>query len=182
MTEEKKTNKSVSIHSRHFVAKGDPIMKQGEKGNEAYLVQSGKVQVFVEHNGKRKDLAVLGPGQIFGEMALIIDQPRSASVEALENSNLIIITRPMIIEKLAKTDPTIRALMPMLMDRIKEANKAALNQKDSLGDLINSVKAAYGSVYDQLEAKQRVSMEKSVLPKLEEFIKAVEDFEKLYGK
>ncbi len=182
MTEDKKTNRSISIHNRHFVPKGDPVVRQGEKGNEAYLIQSGKVRVYAEHNGKKKELAVLGAGEIFGEMALIVDQPRSASVEALENCNLIVITRPMIIEKLAKTDPTIRALMPMLMNRIKEANNAALNRKNNFADLINAVNDIYASIHDGLEAKQKVTMEKAVLPRLEAFTKALADFEKLYGK
>lgn len=177
---EKKTNKSVAIHNRHFVPKGDPVITQGEKGNEAYLIQSGKVRVYAEHKGKKKELAVLGPGQIFGEMALIVDQPRTASVEALENCNLIKITRPMIIEKLAKTDPTIKALMPMLMNRIKDANDAALNRKSSIEGMVDSVNEAYESVYDGLAPQQKVSMEKAVLPKLKDFVKALEDFAKLY--
>lgn len=177
---DKKTNRHISIHSRHFVAQGDPVMKQGEPGTEAYLIQSGKVRVYAEHDGKVKDLAILGPGQIFGEMALIVDGPRSASVEALENCNLIIITRPMIIEKLAKTDPTIRALVPMLMHRIKDANKAALNHKDSFEDLVAAAQAVYKGVYDELDAKKRVSLERAVQPKLDAYVKAIQDFEALY--
>ncbi len=178
---EKKTNKHVSIHSRHFVGKGDLVMKQGEKGDTAYLIQSGKVRVFVEHDGKEKDLAILETGEIFGEMALVVDERRTASVEALENTNLVIITRPMMIEKLAKSDVTIRALMKMMIERIKGANNAAVNKKDSYEDLSGAVRAVYAGVESTLQGAQKKTLERSVKPQMDAFLKAIDDFHDLYS-
>jgi CRP-like cAMP-binding protein len=58
---------------------GDTIVSQGEKGIGFYLIRSGEARV--ERGGKT--LASLGPGQFFGEMALLDDQPRTADVRAV---------------------------------------------------------------------------------------------------
>lgn len=179
---DKKSSKDTNIHNRHFVASGDPVIKQGDKGNEAYLIQSGKVRVYAEHAGKTVELGTLGPGDIFGEMALIVDDARTATVETLENSNFIVITRPMMIERLAKTDPLIKALVPMLLKRIQEGNSSALNRREGFGDLVEAVNSVYQSVHDSLDSKQKTSLERLTKPQLDAFIKAIEDFQKLYNE
>jgi hypothetical protein len=73
---------------RNFEA-GAEIVAQGAHGDELFIVLTGRVQV--EANGA--PIAVLGPGQHFGEMALIDQAPRSADVRALEPSSLLVIRR-----------------------------------------------------------------------------------------
>ena len=176
----RRNNLGKTLHQRHFVARGDMVIRQGESGDTAFLIQSGRVRVFAEHAGKTVELNTLEAGQIFGEMALIVDKPRTASVEALENTNLIVITRPMMIEKLAKTDPLIRALMPMLMDRIKKSNEFALNRFDNYDDLVRAAEAIHDNVKDKLAPNQQHSFEKAIRPKLDDFLKSIDDFKKLY--
>lgn len=182
MSDEKKSGKSTSVHNRHFAGPGDLIVRQGEKGNQAFLIQSGKVKIYAEHDGKAKDLAVLGAGEIFGEMALISEEVRTASAVALENCNLIVITRPMVIEKLARTDPTIRALVPMLMSRIKHSNATIVGRKAGFSELEEAVNEIYKSVSDSLNPKQKVSLERAVQPHFEMFLRALSDFQERYGE
>ena len=111
------------ILERRFVPEGTLVMRQGDPGNCAYLVQSGTVSVYTEKDGKKTELAQLGAGEIFGEMALVFDEPRSASVKAAEDSNLIILTREAFKQKLNKTDPTIKAIVGMLIKRVTSANE-----------------------------------------------------------
>src|SRR4026208_64565 len=61
-------------------AKGDVLMSEGEPGREAFIITDGTLSV----KRGRKKIAELGPGNLVGEMALIVDEPRTATVTALE--------------------------------------------------------------------------------------------------
>jgi cAMP-dependent protein kinase regulator len=62
---------------------GAEVVRQGEAGTRFYIVQSGQAEVVQERNGTARRLTVLGPGQYFGEVALLLDVPRIATVRAL---------------------------------------------------------------------------------------------------
>lgn len=62
---------------------GDIIFKQDQMGDQAYLIEAGNVEIFYTHrNGLETRLAILGPEEIFGEMALIDSSVRSATTRA----------------------------------------------------------------------------------------------------
>lgn len=113
------------ILERRFIPKNTVIIKQGEEAFFAYLIQSGSVSVYKEKDGETVELAQLGMGEICGEMALINEELRSASVKAIEDCNLIVITRRAFEDKLNSSDPTIQAIVKMLIDRIVGFNEKA---------------------------------------------------------
>ncbi len=165
------------ILERRFVPAGTLIMKQGEAGNSAYLIQSGSVEVTTAHEEKKIVLAKLEMGQIFGEMALIFDEPRVASVTALEDCNLIVITRQSFKQKLEKSDPTIRAIVQMFSQRMISANNAVINKKCDIADLVDTTRVIYQNVFSTLPRTQQRTFQNAVLPKLEDFMNAVKSFE-----
>lgn len=171
-----------AVLERKYVPRGTMIVRAGETGNSAYLIQSGMVRVFAVHDGKEIDLARLGPGQIFGEMALVFDEHRSANVEALDDSNLIIITRQTLDEKLRKSDPTIRAIVPMLVKRIVHTNNALLARHSDLKMMVDVVRNIYDIIIGTLPRVQQETFQKAVLPKLNEFLDAVKSFEDKYSE
>lgn len=173
-------NKPV-ILERRFVPKDEVILKEGELGSQAYLVQSGSVRVYTSHEDKEVELARLGVGQIVGEMALIFDGPRTASVQAIADCNLIVITRQQFQDKLQATDPTIRATVQMLTKRMVDANNSLINKKSSLEDLKETSRIIYQNVMGALPRNQQRTFSNTVLPKLEEFLDAIEGFEDRYG-
>ena len=173
-------NRENAILERRFVPMGSVVMREGERGNNAFLIQSGHVRVVVEKDGKKVELARLGMGQIFGEMALVFDEPRTASVEALEDCNLIVITRQTLQQKLDKSDPTVRAIVPMLMKRIVQANNAMLNKAGGIGEMIDTVNTMYENLQAGLGPAQKKTLQNAVLPKLEEFLTAVREFDEKY--
>ncbi len=169
------------VLERRFVPAGSVIMRQGEAGNCAFLIQSGHVKVTTENAGRSVELARMGAGQIFGEMALVFEEPRTATVEALEDCNLIVITPQTLDDKLSKSDPTVRALVPMLMKRIIQANNVVMNRQSSIDDLVEAVNTIYQNIQISLPSQQKHSFEGSVLPHLDEFLKAIKAFKERYG-
>ena len=116
------SDSSKSVFERKVFAKGKTIIRAGDPGEEAYLIQSGRVEVFVTRKDQNVSLAKLEAGQIFGEMALLDGSDRKASVRALENTNLIVISRKAFQKKLDKSDPTMKAIIQMLSERVLSNN------------------------------------------------------------
>jgi len=172
-----KSRKDTVIFERRFIPKGSIIIQEGDEGNSAYLVQSGSVRVFTEQNGKKIILSDLEIGSIFGEMSLLFDSPRTASVEASQDCNLIVISRKNLHEKLERSDVTIKAIVYMLIDRIIGNNKKFTENKEStIEELEDSTKLIYSNVLEALPAGDRPDFQASVLPALEKFIECLDEF------
>ena len=75
------------------VAPGTVIFRQGDPGDKFYLIRTGRVRVFRQDAGLETELAVLQAGDDFGEMALFVDEPRSATVAALEETRLMVLSK-----------------------------------------------------------------------------------------
>ena len=73
-----------SMDAQRFPA-GEPIIRQGETGDRFYLIHRGAVEVLVERDGAVQKVAQLGSGDFFGEAALLRNEPRNATVRAVES-------------------------------------------------------------------------------------------------
>lgn len=109
-------------HSRVF-QEGEYLMREGERGTIAYIIQDGQVMVFFERMGRRCQLATLGPNEVVGEMALIDNLPRSASVVALERT----VASPIDLGKLReiiRSQPDLAfMLIRVLVKKIRDADR-----------------------------------------------------------
>jgi CRP-like cAMP-binding protein len=103
------------------VLKDDILVAQGERGSDAMIVLEGSAAVT---RGNRK-LKVLTVGDVFGEMALLDDQPRSATVKALEPMRVIVIHGPAFRKLMHQIPGLTDALLATLSARLREANAAA---------------------------------------------------------
>ena len=101
--------------------KDDILVAQGERGSDAMVVLDGSAAVT---RGDRK-LKVLKVGDVFGEMALLDDQPRSATVRAVEPMRLIVIHGPAFRKLMHQIPGLTDALLATLSARLREANAAA---------------------------------------------------------
>jgi len=72
---------------------GTTLFQEGDKGEEMFIIQSGKVKISKRIRGVEKTLATLDKGEFFGEMAILNDKPRSASAETTEESEMLVIDR-----------------------------------------------------------------------------------------
>lgn len=170
------------ILERRFVPKGGLVIEEGDLGTCAFLIQSGLVSIYTVQDGEKIILDHAGVGQIVGEMALIFDVPRSATVEAVEDCNLIVITRHTLKQKLEKSDPTVRALVPMLMKRVINTNNALLNKTESIDDLVKTVNHIYQNIHTALPEQDRDAFKSEVLPRLDSFIGAITSFQERNAK
>jgi len=70
------------------LAKGDFLFRQGDVGDSLYLLMHGRLRVLLEQNGAFEQISEIGPGEIFGEMALITGDKRSATLIAIRDTSL----------------------------------------------------------------------------------------------
>ncbi|PWC56144.1 cyclic nucleotide-binding domain-containing protein [Azospirillum sp. TSO22-1] len=91
------------------------LFREGDPPGCAYVVQSGKVEIFRGQGASRRLLGAVRPGGIFGEMALIDNSPRMADAIAAETTVCLVIPPAAFREKLEKADPFIRALLRILV-------------------------------------------------------------------
>jgi NADH:ubiquinone reductase (H+-translocating) len=89
---ETKLERGSGIQSQHFQA-GDMVFQQGDLGDSVYVIQEGECDVLREENGERKLLATLKVGDYFGEMAVLTDQSRNATIQARTAMNVLIISK-----------------------------------------------------------------------------------------
>jgi CRP-like cAMP-binding protein len=176
-----KDKRNAVILERRFIQEGSIIMKEGEIGKNAFLIQSGEVDVYTERDGKRIDLARMGAGQIIGEMALVVDGPRTATVEAIKDCNLIVINGATLQQKLEDSDPTIRSIVPMLMKRVRNTSDALSNKSSNPDDIAYTIDRVYNNVLSSMPEARAADFEKLIVPKIEEFLEAIRDFKNKFG-
>jgi len=110
--------------TRRSVTRGTIIMAAGDPTDSLYIVLSGRLKVMMsDADGKEVILTLIGPGEFFGEMGLIDDSPRSASVVAIEPCELLAITRRDFKKCLAENFEMSMAVMRGLVRRLREADR-----------------------------------------------------------
>ena len=108
------------ILQRQKYGAGDHIFKEGDEGRLAYVVEEGEVEIFIIKDDHEQVLGTVGKDGIFGEMALIDNQPRMANARTTKSTTIICVTRQMFDEKLNQADPFIRGLLKILADNNRD--------------------------------------------------------------
>lgn len=107
---------SGSFQTVRFAA-GQHVIREGELGDAAYIVLSGRLEVYTLERGARKVLRALGPGDVFGETSIFAASRRTASVVVVEDAALTKITSDLIEEELASMKPWMGAFVRTLAAR-----------------------------------------------------------------
>ncbi len=104
--------------------RGRTIVSEGEPSQSLYILLSGRAKVQrSDAEGKEVILAVIGPGEFFGEMSLIDDAPRSASVITIESSDFMAINKDSFKAMLIQSPEIGMQIMKGLVRRLREADK-----------------------------------------------------------
>lgn len=117
------------------ILKDQIIFNEGDEGDCAYIIEKGRVLVYMTKDREDIPLSILGEGEIFGEMSLIDNQSRSATVRALEDVRLTIVTKQQLLERVSTADTVVQLLMRVLLKRLRRNNTTLGSMK--LGDLQN---------------------------------------------
>lgn len=120
------------------IPKGQPVFKEGDAPNGIYFVTSGKVAVMKQKDGKNVTLTTMGQDAVFGEMALIDNNPRSATVMALDNTECMKATKESF-EGVLKNSP------PMVQNALKELVSMVRAKNNTTGELSPELKQRIGA-------------------------------------
>jgi CRP/FNR family transcriptional regulator, cyclic AMP receptor protein len=103
---------------------GQVVFRENDEGDICYVIQTGAVRVTRKHHtGRVITLAELGPGSIFGELAMLSRRPRSATVEALGQTTALALFSDDLKRLLASQPQTALSLLESLADRLRTANE-----------------------------------------------------------
>ena len=101
---------------------GEIIVQQGELGDCMYVVQQGQVEVYIENQGKEIRLALLGEGELFGEMAIFDKEVRSANVRAEGPARLLTVDKKNFLKRVHQDPSLAFRLMQKMSHTIREMN------------------------------------------------------------
>jgi CRP-like cAMP-binding protein len=134
---------------RSFKA-GEVVFHEGDRSDTCYVVRTGHVRAVREHSGGRLlTLATLGPGDIFGELAIFDEEERSATVETLEDSEVVAILAGDMRRLLRDHGDIAVKLLAALSRRLRETNERLTRQS------FQTVQSRVASVLAELVASAR---------------------------
>jgi CRP/FNR family transcriptional regulator, cyclic AMP receptor protein len=124
---------------------GSEIIKQGEVGNSMYIVQKGAVEVVYSEGGREIVLSVLGPGDVFGDMALFTKLPRSATVRAKDQAIVLTIDKQGFLKRVHEDPSFAFLILKQMSERILKLDEevSRLKGKRASSESEQSMHAGY---------------------------------------
>jgi CRP/FNR family cyclic AMP-dependent transcriptional regulator len=104
---------------------GTVIFRQGDDGDAMYVIESGSVEIRRRINEQENVLAVLGPGQFFGEMAILNSRPRSATAVVRRDARFRVIAARDFLAYMAAQEDLVGGIIRTLAERLDQANHQA---------------------------------------------------------
>ncbi len=117
----------------HLYAEGEVIVKKGDTADDMYIVQSGEVAVLMPSEngfGEKHEVATLGAGKFFGEMALITGEPRTADVVAKVDSELLVVSHGAFHATLAAHPELAETVSRIIAERQANLDRHAAKKRD----------------------------------------------------
>ena len=132
-----------SASTEQSVGQDEVILRQGEGGDSIYVIGSGSVEAILDPgDGTPISLAVLGRGEVFGEIALIAGRPRSATVRAKEHSIVLELHGPPFRDLMDDHPDIELRLLLKIRERLQHANELVLRARlKTIDERIDSLNA-----------------------------------------
>lgn len=124
----------------HFPG-GTTIFTEGDLGAEMYVIHQGRVEIFQDAEGGERTLAVLEPGDFFGEISLLDDLPRSASARAISDAIVIEVRRSTFVDLLRQHPEIAVRMLRKLSRRLRQTD--ALLRAETKGETVMGLDEAF---------------------------------------
>lgn len=138
---------------------GDVVFRRGDPGDSAYLVESGAIDISIERGGEIMRLARRKPGEIFGEMAIVDKQPRTATATAAADSVLRLIPASALCRTEDRPPDELWSVIDAILQRYRETLSRVERDRRQVelaeGQLID----AASSLAETLEASDKFSLD-----------------------
>jgi eukaryotic-like serine/threonine-protein kinase len=105
---------------RKNFAVGEAIVREGEQGNAAYIIVAGRCDIQKETPNGTETLQTIGPGAVFGEMTILTEGPRTATVVATEPTTVLVVTSAVLEQEMAALKPWMATLLKSLATRYRD--------------------------------------------------------------
>jgi small-conductance mechanosensitive channel len=135
----------------HHVAGGETVIRQGEPGDSCFIILSGSARVSVTTPAGERSVATLGAGQVFGEISLVTGEPRSATVTALTDMELVVVTSRVFAGILAADPEIARGISRILAtrreetwQRVNEAGPGEVPGEEDDSQLLGRIRRFFG--------------------------------------
>lgn len=145
----------MALQFYQHIKAGEYIFHEGENAECAFIIESGRVQITIKKDGEDVTVAVLEPGELFGEMAIIDGLPRSASAFAMEDCHLSVISKDILNQRVHSSEPIIRMLISILIKRIRNTNRAFKGLSSNVEDKVQKAE-------NDKEAHDRIKLERDL--------------------
>ncbi|MFQ5612522.1 MAG: PP2C family protein-serine/threonine phosphatase [Anaerolineae bacterium] len=170
------SNEDLNELARVAISRNYPpdtiIIRQGEFEHTFYIIEEGQVAVTHKMVGAEQVLGVLGPGQFFGELGLLEDAPRAASVTTLTDTRLLEIDEPTFDTIVARSPTLARTLMRGIIRHLRDTDRITIAElqlkNDELARTLADLKAAQAELLRQERIKRDLEIaadvQRSILP------------------
>jgi CRP/FNR family cyclic AMP-dependent transcriptional regulator len=115
------------------VPRGSVIFRQGDPGHEMFVISQGRVRLMIGTAGHEKEVAIFGPGEFFGELSLLSDEPRSATAEVVEDATLLAIGRDVFAMMVQDDLDIVFRMMNVQGQRLSRTNEPIQDLMQRLG-------------------------------------------------
>jgi len=132
------TDEGENVEKRK-VKKGQVICRDNTRGEEMYIILSGQVWVYKTINEERISLATMSKNDFFGELCLLLGGPRTATVEASEDVELLVINKETLLKNIQEDPQLALRMLIRLAKRLEKSN----NLITSLEGEVSSLKIIY---------------------------------------
>ena len=112
---------------------GERLFEKGDEGDSAYIVLDGEVDVLMPTNGSEQGVAVLGRGEIFGELAVICEQPRSTAIAARTKLDVLRLDRNVVMNLIREFPDISVELVRVLGQRLARTTRELGLAREELG-------------------------------------------------